>query len=175
LIIRDYNGEGAWSAESIQGRYRAYARRLGVSEARDLSPLVHSEGDMRWIYPVMDKVIDGIEAHDPACIQLGIEFIEEDASFTFGRILKAKTARALRRAPLTREQAERIRERVVRMILRGYVPPEYGQYARLLRRIGLAEVWPRIEGNVDFDNKYVCRYYRYFETVMADEARERRT
>ena len=35
-----------------------------------------TEGDVRWIYPVMRAVIEGMERGDPACIILGIEFID---------------------------------------------------------------------------------------------------
>ena len=48
----------------------------------------------------MDLVIVGIEAGDKACIALGVDFVEEDRLFPFGMVLKANTARALRRAEL---------------------------------------------------------------------------
>ncbi|MBL8964867.1 MAG: hypothetical protein KF787_10095 [Phycisphaeraceae bacterium] len=41
----------------------------------------------------MDKVIDGIEAGDPACILIGIEFDEQDQGVPFERILKSRPAR----------------------------------------------------------------------------------
>jgi hypothetical protein len=75
----------------------------------------------------MWKVIEGIEKGDLACAQIGVEFIEESASFAFGKILKSNTARALRRAPLTSEQKERIRRRVAEMLCAGYLPREYRQ------------------------------------------------
>ena len=40
----------------------------------------------------MMKVIEGIEAGDLACVRLGIEFIEEDAKFPFGKTLKSNAA-----------------------------------------------------------------------------------
>ena len=36
-----------------------------------------------------------------ACRRIGIEFIEEDRKFTFGKILKSNVARALQRSALT--------------------------------------------------------------------------
>jgi hypothetical protein len=111
LEIIDYNGEGRWSRAEILGRYTRYVAEIGIVP-RDLSPMEHAERGRRWVYPVMMKVIDGIEAGDLACVQLGIEFIEDDAKFPFGKALKSNTARALRRARLSNEQKQRIRRRV---------------------------------------------------------------
>src|SRR5262245_24033396 len=59
----DYNGEGAWSRSEILARYARYAKELGIVP-RDLSPMEFAKGNRRWVYPVMDKVIKGIEAGD---------------------------------------------------------------------------------------------------------------
>ena len=97
----DYNGTGRWSSDELLKRYDLYVQRFGISHRLTSSPVVHSAEGKRWTYPVMRKVIEGIEKGDLACAQIGVEFIEESASFPFGRILKSNTARALRRAPLT--------------------------------------------------------------------------
>lgn len=155
----DYNGEGDWSVASIQRRYAEYAN-LAKIIPRDLSPELHSEGSTRWVYPVMDKVTEGIEAGDPACITIGIEFIEQDQSFPFGRLLKSRAARALRRASLTRDQEERVLRRVFAMLKRGYVPWEFYEYARLARRIGFdMSRLPPVEGCPIYAEKY-HRYFR---------------
>ena len=138
-----------------------------MTALRDLRPLEHSGDDKRWIYPVMDRVIEGIENGDAACAELGVEFIEEDASFSFGQILKSNTARALRRASLTDEQKERIRKRVVEMLCAGYLPREYRQYAKLARKIGLGSWLSRVEGQADMTNSWVLRYYNYFKEHAA--------
>src|SRR5882724_1321064 len=101
MMIIDYNGTGRWSADELLKRYDLYVPRFGIAEPYDLSPVVHSAEGKRWIYPVMWKVIEGIEKGDLACSQIGVEFIEESLSFAFGRTLKSNTARALRRASLT--------------------------------------------------------------------------
>jgi hypothetical protein len=109
MEVIDYNGTDFWSVDEVRARYTKYACRFQITEPRKLSPVVHSNGDKQWIYSVMDAVIEGIEHGDLACAELGIEFIEEDRLFAFGRILKSNTARALRRASLTDAQKERIR------------------------------------------------------------------
>lgn len=88
MTVIDYNGSGVWSVEEVLRRYAVYAQRYGIATPRDLNPLVHSDNDKQWIYPVMDRVIEGIEKGDQACVELGVEFIEDNSSFVFGRILK---------------------------------------------------------------------------------------
>ncbi len=89
-------------------------------------------------------MIECSEKRDLAYIESGVEFFEENGSFTFGKILKSNTARALRRASdsLTDEQKERIRNRAAEMICTGYLPREFRQYAKLARETGLG-TWSR--------------------------------
>jgi hypothetical protein len=161
MPLHDYNGTGEWSAERIAARYRQYAKRLRVSSETSLEPATHSEGDTRWVYPVMHRVIDGIEAGDPACVEIGIEFIEQDAHFPFGKILKSNAARALRRARLDEKQRIRIRRRILHMLVDGQVPHEYKEYAKLLRKIGLGDLRSELE-RANVKNPYVARYVKYF-------------
>src|SRR5688572_27861189 len=135
MDVIDFNGEGRWSREAILERYGRYAQEMGIG-ARDLWPREHCERGRRWVYPVMHEVIAGIEAGDGACVRIGIEFIEEDGKFAFGKILKSNTARALRRAALLEGQKRQIRRRVFGMLEVGNVPHEYREYAKLVRKIG---------------------------------------
>jgi hypothetical protein len=163
MILHDYNGIGRWSRTAIEQRYAEYVRRLKVKSPADIAPLEHTEGTAHWVYPVMEEIIKAIELNDAAAIQIGIEFIEEDQKFPFGRILKSNTARALRRATLTPDQAKSVRKRVIHMLLRGNVPHEYKEYAKLLRKVGIGSCWPQIEQNIDRGNPYVMRYYNYLK------------
>jgi hypothetical protein len=163
MKVRDYNGEGKWSKDEIIRRYSQYCRELKVRNPIDLSPEEYVEGDVKWTYPVMYKVIAGIEQGDAACRRIGIEFIEEDGKFTFGKILKSNTARALRRSELTTEEQERIRRRLVSMLIEGYVPHEYKQYARLLKKIGIGDYWDAVESGINRSNEYVMKYYDYLK------------
>jgi len=162
MKITDYNGSGFWSVEAVLARYAEYTRRFAVSAPRDLTPLIQSTDEGRWIYPVMDRVIEGIEQGDPACAEIGVEFIEESGSFAFGRILKSNTARALRRTALTHEQEERIRKRVVEMLEASYLPREFRQYAKLVRKIGLGDWLPQVTEQAELAVPPVQRYYAYF-------------
>ena len=110
------------------------------------------------------SVIEGIEAGDSACAEIGIEFIQTSDSFAFGMTLKSNVARALRRTPLTEAQKERIRRRVVEMLEVEYLPAEFRQYAKLARKLGLLEHMPRIKQlAASSTNPWVHRYSAYFE------------
>ncbi|CAN5348032.1 hypothetical protein BH10PLA2_BH10PLA2_11380 [soil metagenome] len=171
MLVQDYNGPGRWSCEAIQTRYRELALRLRVPVPIDLQPLETTRGDRHWVYPVMDCVIEGIKQGDAACVELGVELFEEDRPMPFGRILKGNAARALRRAELTKAQKERVRKRVMEMLIAGHVPREFRQYARLARKVGLGDWWARTQARVNLDNPYVRRYYLYFQHhVIGDES-----
>ncbi len=162
MEVRDQNGEGRWSADQIVGRYRRWAAKLGVSQPRDLSPRVYESGGVSWVAPVMERVIEGIEAQDVACAQIGVEFMEEDQGFVFGAILKSNAARALRRFQhLTDEQIDRIRRRVATMYATGIVPREFAQYLRLIRRVGPGSYWAQIV-DAEPKNYLAKRAKRYF-------------
>jgi hypothetical protein len=168
MTVIDYNGRGFWSLVAVQERYKEYAQRYGVAPLIKLDPHESTENGRRWIYPVMDLVIEGIEQGDLACAEIGIEFIEEGDSFPFGMILKSNTARALRRTALTSEQQERIRKRVVEMLCTGYLPREFRQYAKLARKIGLGDWLSHIEREANLSDRWVQHYYRYFKDQAVD-------
>jgi hypothetical protein len=173
METRDYNGPDEWSLEGVRRRYRMIAKELGVPVASELTPLEHQEGDVRWVYPVMDAVIKGIEGGDAACIELGVAFIESGHRQPFGRILHSNTARALRRTALTPSQSDRLRTRILAMLVAGQVPHEFKQYAKLVRHVGLGTSWERAKTQIDQANPYVLRYVRYFEACAREESARR--
>ena len=94
-------------------------------------------------------------------MEIGIEFIEEDQLFPFGKILKCATARALRHATLTPIQVERIQRRVIGMLVSGNIPREIEDYVKLLRKIGVGELWHGVDEKIDRTNPHLMRYYNY--------------
>jgi hypothetical protein len=166
----DYNGIDFWSFEAVSKRYDSYVRRFNVASPSDIQPPIYTQGEIRRIYPIMDKVIECIEKKDLACIEIGVEFIEESGSFSFGKILKYNTARALRRASdsLTDEQKERIRKRVAEMLCTGYLPREFRQYAKLARKIGLGTWRWKIEREANLKNEWVNHYYELIRSNAGD-------
>lgn len=164
MKVIDFNSIGFWSVEEILKRYSEYVRLFGITQPRELTPSTHSTNDTKWIYPLMDRVVEGIEAGDLGCAELGIEFIQTGDSFSFGKITKSNVARALRRTTLTEAQKERIRRRVIEMLEAGYLPREFRQYAKLARKLGLREYLPRIKQLAALNSDaWVQRYCAYFE------------
>jgi hypothetical protein len=164
---RENTGTDRWSRTAIKERYRQYARQQGLEATRfDNEQDLASDGPNR-MYPVMETVIAGIEQADPACIEIGIEYIEDGPHLPFGKILKSNAARALRQAALSEEQIERLRKRILGLLIAGEVPHEYKQYARLIRKIGIGTWWPAIEAQAPRDNPYVMRFYQYFKEHCA--------
>ena len=157
--VRSYNGTGDWSVEAVQKLYREYCEALHVEHHRSLIPFEVRQGEVQWIYPIMSEVIRGIEEGDLACVALGVDFVEQDALFPFGPKLKSNTARALRRSPLTETQKARLRERIATMLASGITPHEMREYAKLLRKVGVGDCWPRLERDVPRDNRYAMRFY----------------
>jgi hypothetical protein len=157
----DFNGVDRWSVGLVQDRYLQYCQALGLEEIQIPQSREHVEEQRRWVYPIMESVIEGIRRGDKACAEIGIEFIEEDEHFVFGRILKSNTARALHRVALTEDQKSRLRKRIATMLLDGYVPHEFREYTKLFRQIGLGTWQPTIDSDINRDNPYVMRYYRY--------------
>jgi hypothetical protein len=168
-LIHDYNGEGRWTVAAVQTRYLEYCREYGLESSGPPVPREHVEGPKQWVYPVMEAVIEGIERGDKASIALGLDFIEEDAHFPFGKTLKSNTARALRRASLTAEQVLRVRKRVTNLLIAGQIPHEFREYAKLLRHVGLAECWPLMQRNTQLDNPFVKRFFEYFRACAERE------
>lgn len=170
MKVHDYNGTGKWAREAIVSRYLEHAARLGVEQPLLLKPVELVRGEEHWIYPVMDQVITGIRSGDAACMVIGVELLEKDRKFPFGANLKARTARALRQAETSPSLAERLRRRIVSMLLEGNVPREYREYAKLLRKIGFEKWWPRLCEGVPKENSYAMRYFNYFRLVHEQSA-----
>lgn len=161
IIIHDYNGTGQWRRDAIERRYALYAATFGVGPPAEVSPRESFHGGARWTYPVMTEVIEAIKRDDAAAIEIGVEFIEEDTLFPFGKILKSNTARALRRATLTDTQIERIRRRVIGMLISGQTPRELEDYTKLLRKYGAGSLWNLVDDRIDRNNPHVMKHYNY--------------
>jgi hypothetical protein len=122
---------------------------------------------VKWIYPLVGEVVDGIEKRDPACIEIGVELIEDSDSMPFGKILKSNTARALRRSAdlLTAGQRDRIRWRVAEMLVTEYMPREFLQYIKLVRVIGFESMQSKVEANANLENRWVRHYLEQIKSV----------
>ena len=167
----DYNGQGDWTSDAILQRYTRYCQQLKVGNSIKLIPKTLVQGNKKWIYPAMGIVIEGIEEGDIACKWIGIEFIEQDQKFSFGKILKSNTARALRRAELDEEDKERIRKRLVNMLLTGNVPHEYKEYAKLLKKVGLESYRESLEESIKSQLRVRLQYSKAIILLVGEKTK----
>src|ERR1700761_2971222 len=73
-VVHDYNGEGRWTLKAVQARYLEYCRKYDLKPINPPLAREHVEGQKRWVYPVMESVISGIERGDKASIALGLDY-----------------------------------------------------------------------------------------------------
>ena len=166
MRIVDLNGNDHWSLEGIRQRYAAYAKEFRVGTPADLQPSTHTEGNTKWIYPVLEQAFAGVTVGDAACVQLAIDLVCDDSRFAFGKIYKDKAATLFRRVPLSSSQQDQLRRRIVFMLQVGTIPPEYKCYAKLLRSIGLGPYREQLE-SVAPRGPRVQRYLAYFQSFAA--------
>ena len=164
MHIVDLNGSGQWSLEGIRLRYEKYAEEFRMTKTTILQPRIHTEGDTSWVYPVLEQVFIGMSKNDAACVQIAVDLVCDDSRFPFGKIYKDKAATLLRRVHLTSSQQDRLRRRIVFMLHKGVVPPEYKCYARLLRTIGLGEYRHQLDSVVPYGPR-VRHYLAYFQSM----------
>src|SRR3954447_4287497 len=150
----DLDGIGRWTQDAIRNRYQQYCRLFDI-KPRALPPGDDWLSQRGFVASLLGAMIEGMKEGDLACAEIGIELIEEDGGFAFDRILKANTARALGHCALTDPQKERIRTRVIDMLARGFMPHEFRDYARLLRRIGVGMHRERLERVADRTDPWV--------------------
>jgi hypothetical protein len=63
------------------------------------------------------------------------------------------------------EDKQRIRLRLVSMLLAGNVPHEYKEYAKLLKKLGLESYRENLEERINRSNQYVMKYFNYLIDV----------
>lgn len=113
----------------------------------------------------MHQIAAAIRAGDRSAVRAGIELLQRDQGLAFGMLIKSEVARALRQhAELSESQRARLRARFTDMLVRGYLPREYKEYAKLFRKIGLGEQRAAIEGVADSDNPFIRRWAWYLVT-----------
>jgi hypothetical protein len=163
----DLNGTGEWTRERVLARYEEYARVFGVAEPRVLTAREHRSEEGTWIYPILDPVIEGIVAGDRACIAIGVDLVESDEEVPFGLTLKYQTARALRRTVLDAASKQRLRERILFLLVTGRFSRYFSEYYKLLRTIGVGESWGDLMASIPRENE---RAMHYFNLLLANDA-----
>ncbi len=101
---------------------------------------------------------------DLGCAELGIEFIQTNDSFDFGRPSNQTSRVPCDARLLSNSKRKEFGGRVIEMLDTGYLPREFRQYAKLARKLGLREFLPRIKQVAAVSSDvWVQRYCAYFE------------
>ena len=105
-------------------------KRLGHRSRRAEGVITNSER-RKWGEGIRTEVVNGIRAKRAASIEDGILFLEVNPRYDRSGYYKEWVARALKSAPLTRTQQERLRRVILKAIESERVGPEFTEYTRL--------------------------------------------
>ncbi|MGE0487576.1 MAG: hypothetical protein AB7S38_00025 [Vulcanimicrobiota bacterium] len=150
-----------WTFEAVAQRYHDYCRRYRVKWSPVEVQAYYRE--RRWLTGILRPLILRAKQGDLAAAEVCIELMEEDRGLAFGCILKSNIPRAISKCALTPYQQDRIRQRVLDMLTRGYLPKEFRQYAWLVRKLGLltSPEWQARLDQVDDSNPWAAWYIQY--------------
>jgi hypothetical protein len=154
----NYNQQGKWSVEAVQRRYSDLRVLLGDVEGFDLDPRRYTNNrGITWIYNIMDAVVDGVQLGDNACVQLAIDYIEDDVMASTTGYIRERMARALRHVELKEHQKERLTEVFLNQLAQTNLHKEFREYCRLFKTIGIEPYRKEIEEHARSDKLYVRR------------------
>lgn len=83
----------------------------------------------------MYRVSDGVRARDEACVELAIRYIEMRYIGSYSGYIRARLSRALKNAPLTGEQRQRLKGHFYKLLRSGEHTVDFREYFKLWRRI----------------------------------------
>ena len=92
---------------------------------------------MNWLQyrATLYRIVEGIRANDPACIELAVRYIELRYIGSYSGFIRARLARALKGAQLTTQQTERLNKLFVSIVQNRDYTEEFAEYVKLWRRI----------------------------------------
>lgn len=155
----NYNGEGKWSAESVIGRYRKLSLDVGGVGGFEPEPRTYvNYNGAKWIYNIMDSVVDGVQLGDKACIELSIDYINDCPMDPTTGYIRERMARSLKQSELLSiEQEKRLANIFICQLERGKIYKEFREYGKLFKKIGIEDYRNRIEVLQQSKKDYVSR------------------
>ncbi|WP_434339813.1 hypothetical protein [Motilimonas cestriensis] len=154
----NYNPDGKWSVESVQKRYRELS--LVYGGVGDFFPepkvYINQRGAM-WTYNIMKSVVDGVQLGDKACIQLSIEYIQDNLVASTTGYIRERMARALCTAELSNSQKKALVNVFLTMLENGNLQQQFREYIRLFKYIGIEPYLKDIERYRLSEKQYIRR------------------
>ena len=154
----NYNSEGKWSLENVQERYRELRILLGGAEGFALEPRTYTnQKGAKWIYNIIDAVADGIQLEDNACIELAVDYINDNVMDSTTGYIRERIARSLRHVELTEDQKKRLASSFLMQLEHQDLHKEYKVYIRLFKTIGIEPYRKEIEKYLNSKKEFIQR------------------
>lgn len=158
----DYNSEGKWSVENVLKRYDVLKSIHTPAKDFELKPRIHTDSNrgITWIYHIMNSVGDGILLGDQACVELAIQFIQDDVMDSHTGYIRERLARALKNIALSDIQKKKITQTFMNQLKTGNMYKEFGEYIKLFKVIGIEDYREEINQLRFSEKDYIQRAAR---------------
>lgn len=126
-----HNSPKGWDLYSILAEYK----QLGGERVIYPNPARISRSPWSDYQEAISNIADGIRAGDPACVELGVRFIEAQVYVSGSGYMRTCIARRLKRASLSEEQKQRLSAHFLGLLQNAVALHEYEPYLKLWRII----------------------------------------
>jgi hypothetical protein len=148
--VETYHGvPRGWSRTELLAAHRALGGVHPISGAEATEP-----GAPEWLpdrknwlqyRATMYRISDGVRAHDTACIELAIRYIELRHIGSYSGFIRARLARALKGVTLSTDQVKRLNRVFISVVESHDYTEEFNSYAKLWARIASPEARSLVE------------------------------
>jgi hypothetical protein len=105
----------------------------------------------------MQSVVDGMQLGDRVCVDLSIEYINDNVMHLTTGYIRARMARALRQVELSKSQKGLLARVFLRQLESEKIYQEFKEYIRLFKTIGVESYRDEFEKQLKSDKKYIVR------------------
>lgn len=130
-----------WSQSDLIRTHRELGGRFDITGPEATEPGAPSWMPDRknWLQyrATLYRIAEGVDAGDPACIEMAVRYIELRYIGSYSGYIRARLARALKRAALSDGQIHRLTALFRSMVARRDYTQEFPAYLKLWRRIAV--------------------------------------
>jgi hypothetical protein len=140
LSLGHYHGvPKGWSADILFGRHANLGGTYPISDfeiGKWAAPSFMTER-YEWLRyrQTLYRIADGIRAKDAACAEMAIQYIELNYIGSYSGFIRARLARCLKHADLTKPQKRRLNTHFLKIIIERNYTGEFNEYRALWGRI----------------------------------------
>ena len=140
VTLETYHGvPHGWSEAELVAAHRHLGGAFPINGPRATEP-----GAPTWLFDranwlqyrrALYRIVDGVRAHDAACIELAIRFIELRYIGSYSGFVRARMANTLKHEVLSSDQKKRLNRVFMSIVHNKDYTEEFNSYAKLWRRI----------------------------------------